>query len=126
MILLDREIEGYKKSTTEEQERNETLTLQLNRFQMDAATSKTLISQKQAQYEALQAHYSTSLRILRETENTLVRLTKVGRRDKVFPDSGCPSLSLLLLLFHKMILSFSTPFLSFIILGKQQPPGCSK
>ncbi|XP_035492156.1 coiled-coil domain-containing protein 40 isoform X1 [Scophthalmus maximus] len=76
VILLDREIEGYKKSTTEEQERNETLTLQLNRFQMDAATSKTLISQKQAQYEALQAHYSTSLRILRETENTLVRLTK--------------------------------------------------
>lgn len=77
MILLDREIEGYKKSTTEEQEQNETLTMQLNWSQMDYATSKKLISQKQTQQEALQAHYSTCLRTLRETERTLARLTKV-------------------------------------------------
>ncbi|XP_040892417.1 coiled-coil domain-containing protein 40 [Toxotes jaculatrix] len=76
VILLDREIEGYKKSTTEEQEQNETLTLQLNWSQLDGATSKKLISQKQAQQEALQAHYSTCLRTLRETERTLARLTK--------------------------------------------------
>ncbi|GAA6228588.1 coiled-coil domain-containing protein 40 isoform X2 [Lates japonicus] len=76
VILLDREIEGYKKSTTEEQEQNETLTMQLNWSQMDVATSKKLISQKQAQQEALQAHYSTCLRTLRETERTLARLTK--------------------------------------------------
>ncbi|XP_069386026.1 coiled-coil domain-containing protein 40-like isoform X2 [Paralichthys olivaceus] len=76
VILLDREIEGYRKSTTEELEKNETLTLQLNRIQMDGATSRKLISQKQAQYEALQAEYSTCIRILRDSENTLDRLTK--------------------------------------------------
>uniref|UniRef100_A0A3B4TDT8 Coiled-coil domain 40 molecular ruler complex subunit n=1 Tax=Seriola dumerili TaxID=41447 RepID=A0A3B4TDT8_SERDU len=70
-ILLEREKEGYKKSTTEEQEQNETLTLQLNWSQMDVATSKKLISQKLSQQEALQAHYSTNLRTLRETECTL-------------------------------------------------------
>ncbi|KAA8594484.1 hypothetical protein FQN60_011619 [Etheostoma spectabile] len=76
VILLDREIEGYKRLITEEQEQNETLTMQLNWSQMDSATSKRLISQKQAQQEAQQAHYSTSLRTLRETERTLARLTK--------------------------------------------------
>lgn len=45
---------------------------------MDAASSKKLLSQKQAQYEALQNQYSTCVRILRETEGTLARLTKVG------------------------------------------------
>lgn len=79
VILLDREIEGYKRSTAEEQEKNETLTMQLNWSQMDGATSKKLISQKQAQQEALQAHYSTCLRTLRETERTLARLSKVAR-----------------------------------------------
>ncbi|XP_070710661.1 coiled-coil domain-containing protein 40 [Pempheris klunzingeri] len=76
VILLDREIEGYKKSTTEEQEQNETLTMQLNWSQMDSATFKKLISQKQAQQEALQSHYSTCLRTLRETECSLARLSK--------------------------------------------------
>nr|XP_020451652.1 coiled-coil domain-containing protein 40 isoform X2 [Monopterus albus] len=76
VILLDREVEGYKKSTTEEQEQNETLTMQLNWSEMDFATSKKLITQKQSQLEALQAHYSTCLRTLRETERTLARLTK--------------------------------------------------
>ncbi|XP_034400840.1 coiled-coil domain-containing protein 40 [Cyclopterus lumpus] len=76
VILLDREIEGVKRSITEEQEQNETLTVQLNWSQMDGATSKKLISQKQAQQQALQAHYSTCLRSLRETERTFAKLTK--------------------------------------------------
>ncbi|XP_060941517.1 coiled-coil domain-containing protein 40 [Limanda limanda] len=76
VILLDREIEGFKKSTTEEQEKNEALTLQLNWSQMDVATSENLISQKQAQHEALQAEYSICIRILSDSENTLNRLTK--------------------------------------------------
>lgn len=79
LILLEREIEGYKKSTSEEQEQNETLTMQLNWSQMDCATSKKLISQKLLQQEALQAHYSACLRTLRETERTLARLSKVAR-----------------------------------------------
>ncbi|XP_034744686.1 coiled-coil domain-containing protein 40 [Etheostoma cragini] len=76
VILLDREIAGYKRLIAEEQEQNETLTMQLNWSQMDSATSKRLIGQKQAQQEAQQAHYSTSLRTLRETERTLARLSK--------------------------------------------------
>ncbi|XP_060941531.1 coiled-coil domain-containing protein 40-like [Limanda limanda] len=78
-ISLDREIEGFKKTTTEEQEKNEALTLQLNRILMDGATSRKLISQKQAQYEALEAEYSISIRILSDSENTLNRLTKETR-----------------------------------------------
>ncbi|XP_051801088.1 coiled-coil domain-containing protein 40 isoform X2 [Acanthochromis polyacanthus] len=76
VILLDREIEGYKKSITAEQDQNETLTIQLNWSQMDCTTSKKLISQKQAQQEALQAHYSTCIRTLRQTEQTLTTLKK--------------------------------------------------
>ncbi|XP_036970450.1 coiled-coil domain-containing protein 40 isoform X1 [Acanthopagrus latus] len=75
LILLDKEIESYKKSTTEEQEQNETLTMQLKGSQMDCATYKKLISEKQAQQEALQAHFSTCLRTLKETERTLTRLS---------------------------------------------------
>lgn len=82
LILLDREFEGYKKSTTEEQEQNETLTMQLNWSQVDCATSKKLISQKQAQQEAMQAHYSACLRTLKETERSLARLSKVARGQK--------------------------------------------
>lgn len=76
LLSLDREIKGYKKTITEEQEQNEILTMQLNRAQMDNATSKSLINQKQTQLEATQAHYSTNLRTLRETERTLAQLTK--------------------------------------------------
>ncbi|KAM8880531.1 coiled-coil domain-containing protein 40 isoform 2-T3 [Spinachia spinachia] len=76
VILLDREIEGYKSAIAQEQEQNETLTMQLNWSQMDGATSKKLMSQKQAQREALQAHYSTCVRTLRETESNLARLSK--------------------------------------------------
>lgn len=78
--LQDREIKSYKKSTTEEQEKNEVLTMQLNRGRMDCDSIRKLISQKQAQEEALRAHYSTLFRSLQETERTLARLSKVGRR----------------------------------------------
>ncbi|XP_073328647.1 coiled-coil domain-containing protein 40 [Pagrus major] len=76
LISLDRAIESYKKPTAEEQEQNETLTMQLKRSQMDCASYKKLISEKQAQQEAMQAHYSTCLRTLKETERTLTRLSK--------------------------------------------------
>ncbi|XP_069569961.1 coiled-coil domain-containing protein 40 [Brachyistius frenatus] len=75
-ILLYREIAGCRKSTTAEQELNETLTLQLNCSQGNGVTLRKLISQKQAQQEALQNHYSTCLRTLRETERTIASLTK--------------------------------------------------
>ncbi|XP_061888603.1 coiled-coil domain-containing protein 40-like [Entelurus aequoreus] len=76
VIVLDREIEGNKKSISELQERSETLTMLLNCSQMDCDVSKKMINQKQAQHEALQAQYSTYVRALGETERILAELTK--------------------------------------------------
>ncbi|XP_030600776.1 coiled-coil domain-containing protein 40 isoform X2 [Archocentrus centrarchus] len=76
VILLDKEIDGYKKSITAEQEKNEVLTMQLNWAQTDCTTSRKLISEKQAQREALQARYSTCLLTLQETERTLATLSQ--------------------------------------------------
>ncbi|XP_054635838.1 coiled-coil domain-containing protein 40-like isoform X2 [Dunckerocampus dactyliophorus] len=76
VIVLDREIEGNKKSISELQEKSETLTMLLNCAQMDCDVSKKLINQKQTQHEALQNQYSTYIRALGETERTLADLTK--------------------------------------------------
>ncbi|XP_053714250.1 coiled-coil domain-containing protein 40-like [Synchiropus splendidus] len=76
VILLDRQLEGYKKSTIQEQEESETLMMRLNWAQMDCATSNHQISQKQLQQEVLRARYSTCVRTLRETELALTRLSK--------------------------------------------------
>ncbi|XP_064178069.1 coiled-coil domain-containing protein 40 [Anguilla rostrata] len=73
--LLDTEMEGFKKSITDEEERNERLTVLLNRTQLDCDTSRKLIAQSQAQQEALQAQYSTYTRMLQETEQMLARVT---------------------------------------------------
>ncbi|XP_062304160.1 coiled-coil domain-containing protein 40 isoform X2 [Osmerus eperlanus] len=75
VISLDTEIEGFKKSITGEEERNELLMSLLHRAQLDGATSRKLSSQSQAQQEALQAQYSIYTRTLQETEKTLARLT---------------------------------------------------
>uniref|UniRef100_A0A3B3RJE8 Coiled-coil domain 40 molecular ruler complex subunit n=1 Tax=Paramormyrops kingsleyae TaxID=1676925 RepID=A0A3B3RJE8_9TELE len=73
MQSLDTEIEGFKKSITQEEERNELLTALLSRTQMGQTTTRRLIGNSQAQQEALQAQYSTYARTLQETEQTLSR-----------------------------------------------------
>lgn len=83
MFLLDRESEGYKKSISGLQEKNEALTKQLNWCETDFTTHKKLISQKQAEQEALLAHYNSCSRALQETEKTLAMCTKVGRRQNL-------------------------------------------
>uniref|UniRef100_A0A4W5QVW7 Coiled-coil domain 40 molecular ruler complex subunit n=1 Tax=Hucho hucho TaxID=62062 RepID=A0A4W5QVW7_9TELE len=70
---LDTEIEGFKKSITREGERNELLTVLLNRTQLDSATSRKLISHSHSQQEALQVQYSIYMRTLQETEQTMQR-----------------------------------------------------
>ncbi|XP_055762960.1 coiled-coil domain-containing protein 40 [Salvelinus fontinalis] len=78
---LDTEIEGFKKSITREGERNELLTVLLNRTQLDSATSRKLISHSHSQQEALQVQYSIYARTLQETEQTLQRVnTECGVR----------------------------------------------
>ncbi|XP_057700707.1 coiled-coil domain-containing protein 40 [Corythoichthys intestinalis] len=74
--LLDGEIEGNKKSISELQEKSESLTMLLNCALMDCDVSKKMISQKQTQYESLQAQYSTYVRAVAQTERTLTELTK--------------------------------------------------
>ncbi|XP_076137256.1 coiled-coil domain-containing protein 40 [Alosa pseudoharengus] len=71
---LDTEIEGFKKSITAEEERNELLTVLLNRAQLDMSTWRKLISQSQGQQEALQSQYSAYTRMLHESEATFARL----------------------------------------------------
>lgn len=77
MRSLDTEIEGYKKSITQEEEQNELLTLHLNRAQNDCTTSRKLITHSQNHQEVLQAQYSTYTRMLQETEKTLSTLRGV-------------------------------------------------
>ncbi|KAK2889086.1 hypothetical protein Q8A67_014461 [Cirrhinus molitorella] len=71
---LDTEIEGYKKSITQEEEQNECLTLRLNRAQNDCTTSRKLITHSQNHQDVLQAQYSTYTQMLQETEKTLFTL----------------------------------------------------
>ncbi|KAI1896397.1 hypothetical protein AGOR_G00094360 [Albula goreensis] len=71
---LDTEIDGFKKSITEEEEHNERLTVLLNRAQLDCDTSRKLTAHSQAQQEMLQAQYSTYMRMQHETEQMLIRV----------------------------------------------------
>ncbi|XP_036371961.1 coiled-coil domain-containing protein 40-like [Megalops cyprinoides] len=71
---LDTEIEGFNRSIMEEEERNERLTVLLNRAQLDCATSRKLMNRSQSQQEALLAKHSTYTRMLQETEHTLAQV----------------------------------------------------
>lgn len=82
---LDTEIEGYKKSITQEEEQNERLTLRLNRAQNDCTTSRKLITHSQNHQEVLQAQYSTYTRMLQETEKTLSTLRGVPQSHQPTP-----------------------------------------
>uniref|UniRef100_H3BEH5 Coiled-coil domain 40 molecular ruler complex subunit n=1 Tax=Latimeria chalumnae TaxID=7897 RepID=H3BEH5_LATCH len=73
VLSMDSEIEGYKRTIRKEEERNEMLTVLLNRAQGDANMNKKLISQCLAKEEALKAEYSTYTRTLHETEQALTR-----------------------------------------------------
>ncbi|CAL8389643.1 unnamed protein product [Arctogadus glacialis] len=65
---LEGELDGYRRSIVRAQEKNEALTLQLKRAQLDAVNSTKLIGKSRARQEALQAEYSTYARTLTETE----------------------------------------------------------
>ncbi|XP_030208235.1 LOW QUALITY PROTEIN: coiled-coil domain-containing protein 40 [Gadus morhua] len=63
---LEGELDAYRRSIVREQEKNEALTLQLKRAQLDALNSTKLIAKSRARQEALQAEYSTYARTLTE------------------------------------------------------------
>ncbi|XP_035694889.1 coiled-coil domain-containing protein 40-like [Branchiostoma floridae] len=75
VLSLETEIDGYKKSITKEQEKNETLTMVLNKTESDISTTKKLMAQSQTKQEAIKAEYTTYTRALHETEQALNRAT---------------------------------------------------
>ncbi|KAF7711046.1 hypothetical protein HF521_000057 [Silurus meridionalis] len=72
---LETEGEGYRRSITQEQERNESLTVQGNRAESNCATYRKLDSNAATKLEALQNLYTTNTRMLQEIERTLTRVT---------------------------------------------------
>lgn len=96
---MEREIEGYKKSNNEEQEKNEKLTVQQYWLDMECGISEKQINQTQVKKEAVQAHYGACLRTLEETTRSLDMLRKVeanaasvihGRHLSVLPSPLSP------------------------------------
>lgn len=76
---LETEIENYKKSITKEQERNEELTMMLNKLNTDIEHVKKNIETSMVKKEILKAEYMTYTRTLQETEQSLARATTVRR-----------------------------------------------
>ncbi|PIK45458.1 hypothetical protein BSL78_17690, partial [Apostichopus japonicus] len=72
---LQTEIEGYKKSIQKEQENNETLTLMLQKNEIDINSMRKQITTSQTKQEQLKQEYGAYSRMLHETEQNLNRAT---------------------------------------------------
>ncbi|XP_072098082.1 coiled-coil domain-containing protein 40 isoform X2 [Mobula birostris] len=68
---LKTEIQAYKKFIMKEEERNESLTMTLNRLMNDINMTQKQITQNLAKQEGLKQEYSTYTRTLQETERLL-------------------------------------------------------
>ena len=75
---LETEIGGYKKSIQKEEERNETLTMVLNKVENNKSQTKKLIKQSLAKQEALKQKYGTYSRALHETEQAYNKAVTVN------------------------------------------------
>lgn len=75
---LQTEIEGYKKSIQKEQENNETLTLMLQKNEIDINSMRKQITTSQTKQEQLKQEYGAYSRMLHETEQNLNRATTVN------------------------------------------------
>ncbi|XP_060774052.1 coiled-coil domain-containing protein 40 [Neoarius graeffei] len=73
--VLDAELEGYRHSITLEQERNEALTVLMNRAEHKATTYRKLLTQIHTEQEALHNLHSTYTHTLQETEKSLDGVT---------------------------------------------------
>ena len=78
ILSLATEIDGYKKSITKEQENNETLTLLLQKNEIDINGLRKQIATSQDRQEKIKQEYSTYSRMLHETEQALNRATTVS------------------------------------------------
>ena len=75
---METEVENYKKNITKEQERNEQLTLMLNKVNADIAHVKRQIEVSAMKREELKQQFMTYTRTLQETEQSLARATTVS------------------------------------------------
>ena len=75
---LETEVDNYKKNITKEQERNEGLTMMLNKVEADIAHIKRQIEASVAKLELLKTEYTTYTRTLQETEQSLAKATTVS------------------------------------------------
>ncbi|XP_060736400.1 coiled-coil domain-containing protein 40 [Tachysurus vachellii] len=72
---LDTELEGFNRSITQEQEKNEVLTVMVNRAELNRDTYRKLLTQIGTKKEALQKLCTTYTRTLQETEKSLTSVT---------------------------------------------------
>ena len=75
---LETEVDNYKKNITKEQEKNEGLTMMLNKVEADIAHIKRQIEASEAKLELLKTEYTTYTRTLQETEQSLAKATTVS------------------------------------------------
>ena len=74
---LETEVDNYKKNITKEQERNEGLTMMVNKVEADIAHIKGQIDASEAKLELLKTEYTTYTRMLQETEQSLAKAITV-------------------------------------------------
>lgn len=79
MRSLQTEIDNYKKSITKEQERNEELTMMVNKVEADINHVKKQIEVSAAKREELKVEYMTYTRTLQETEQALAKASTVSK-----------------------------------------------
>ena len=72
-------MDNYKKNITKEQERNEGLTMMVNKVEADIAHIKGQIDASEAKLELLKTEYTTYTRMLQETEQSLAKAITVCR-----------------------------------------------
>lgn len=77
MRSLETEIDNYKKSVIKEQERNEELTMMLNKLNADIEHIQKQIESSMMKKEALKMEYMTYTRTLQETEQSLAKANTV-------------------------------------------------
>lgn len=80
---LETEVENYKKNITKEQERNEGLTMMVNKVEADIAHIKRQIEASEAKLELLKTEYTTYTRTLQETEQSLAKATTVSKSHNI-------------------------------------------
>lgn len=87
---LDTEVEGFRRSIGQEEERNEQLTVALNAARLDCGTSRKLLARGKAQEEALLAQHATYTRTLQESERRLEQVTAVSPAHAPAPPTPRP------------------------------------